>query len=105
MTSETEARRSVAMTGAPLQPLDALDLGGLAGQRDLGAEAGKFLHMHEAVFEDRLGDVRDAGRARHQRHELRLQVGREAREGIGDDIDRLDAGAIAHDAHAVVRSA
>ena len=40
----------------------------------------------------------------HQRHELRLQVGREAREGIGDDIDRLDAAAVALDADAVVRS-
>lgn len=58
--------------------------------------------MHETVFEDGLGDMRDAGRTGHQRHELRLQVGREAREGIGDDIDRSDAGAVALDAHAVV---
>ena len=55
--------------------------------------------MHEAVFENRLGDSRDAARAGHQRHELRLEIGREAGEGGGRDIDRLDrAAGVAADA-------
>jgi hypothetical protein len=33
-------------------------------QVDAGAQAGKLLHMHEAVFENRLGDARGALGAR-----------------------------------------
>ena len=51
--------------------------------------------MHEAVLEDRLRDVRNAAGARHKAHELRLQVGREAGEGVCDHINRLDAAAVA----------
>ena len=54
MTSETEARRSVAITGAPFSAVDAVDRRRLAVERDVGAEAGQFLHVHEAVLEDRL---------------------------------------------------
>ena len=103
MTSDTEARRSVAMTGAPFSRGDALDDRRLAGKRDVGAEAGQLLHMHEAVLEDRLGDLRLAVRHGHQAHELRLQVGREARERLGRDVDRRDAVAVAPDADAAIR--
>ncbi|QTK79652.1 SDR family oxidoreductase [Agrobacterium tumefaciens] len=77
----------------------------MAGERNLGTKTGEFLHMHETVLENRLRNVRDALRARHQRHELRLQVGREAGEGLGDDVDRLDAIAISHDPKAGFRLA
>lgn len=46
--------------------------------------------MHEAVLEDRLGNVR-ALRARHQRHQLRLKVGREARKRRGRHGDGAEA--------------
>ena len=55
----------------------------------MGAEAGELLHVHEAVLEDRLADARGALGPRHQGHELRLQVGREARERVGRDVDGL----------------
>ena len=105
MTSETEARRSVAITGAPLQALDAADHGRVAVELDMRAEAGELLHVHETVLEDGLLDARDAFRARHQRHELRLQVGREPRERRRRDVDRADAGAIALHAHASIVAA
>ncbi len=89
MTSDTEARRSVAITGAPLSALDAFDGGALAIELDARAEPRQFLHMHEAVLEHRLDDVRGAARARHQRHELGLQVGREFRKRRGRHFDRL----------------
>ena len=38
MISETDARRSVAMTSAPCQPLDAGDDGGVALEIDAGAK-------------------------------------------------------------------
>ena len=100
MTSETEARRSVAITGAPLSAVDALDGRAFAVELDVRAEPRQLLHVHEAVLEDRLGDVRRALRPRHQRHELRLQVGREAGERRGRDLDRRDARAVARDPHA-----
>ena len=43
-----------------LQALDALDGRGLAVEMDAGAEPRQFLHMHEAVFENRFGDARGA---------------------------------------------
>src|ERR1700739_1617351 len=52
-----------------LEPLDALDGRGLAGEGDGGAEPRQLLHVHEAVLENGLGDARGAARARHQRHE------------------------------------
>ena len=64
----------------------------------MGAEPGQLLHVHEAVFEDRLGDPRSALGLGHQGHELRLQIGRKAGEGRGLDIDRRNARAVA--AHA-----
>ena len=82
MTRQTEARRSVAMTGAPFSCLTPLTVARVAVQVDVGAEAGQLLHVHEAVLEDRLADHAGALGARHQRHELRLQVGREAGERL-----------------------
>src|SRR3546814_2146709 len=55
----------------------------------LGAQAHQFLHVHEAVLEDRLVDDADAfGDAVHG-HELRLHVGGETRMRRGDDVHRL----------------
>ena len=84
-----------------LQHRHALDDRAVAFEPDMGAETRQFLHVHEAVFENRLGDARDALRLGHQRHELRLKIGREAGEGGGDDVDRPDRLAIAGDANAV----
>ena len=95
MTSDTEARRSVAITWAPFSRANAGDGRHLAVEMDVGAEAGELLHVHEAVLEDRLADVRGAVGAADQRHELGLQVGREAGERLGLDIDRLQAVAVA----------
>src|SRR5690606_244073 len=67
--------------GSALQPLHALHDRGLAVEGDVGTKAGELLHVHEAVLENRLGDARLALRPGHQRHELGLQVGREAGEG------------------------
>src|ERR1700722_6309540 len=41
---------------------NALDGGGLAVETNPRAEPRQFLHMHEAIFENRLGDVRGARR-------------------------------------------
>jgi hypothetical protein len=40
--------------------------------------------------------------ARHQRHELRLQIGREAGERRGRNLDRIDAGTVTRDANALI---
>ena len=101
MTRETEALRSVAMTGAPFETGDALDDRGVVFEPDAGAEPGQFLHMHESVLEDRLLDARSPLGARHQGHELGLQIGRKAGERIGRHVDRFDARAVASDAHAL----
>ncbi len=58
--------------------------------------------MHEAVLEDRLGDAGDAIGARHQRHELRLKIGRKVREGRRADIDGRKPRAVANDAQSRV---
>src|SRR3546814_2142163 len=63
--------------------------GAVAFDVDLGAQAHQFLHVHEAVLEDRLVDDADAfGDAVHG-HELRLHVGGETRMRRGDDVHRL----------------
>src|SRR5206468_1084451 len=68
---------------------------------DVGAHAHQLLRVQEAVLEDRLGDRAGAGGARHEGHELRLEVGREA--GIGHGL-RVDGGelAVALDANAAL---
>src|SRR2546422_3547480 len=52
---------------------------GIALDRDIGAQALELQGVHEAVFENGLGDERGAIRHRGERHELRLHVGGEAR--------------------------
>jgi hypothetical protein len=58
--------------------------------------------MHEAVLEDGLADDALALGQGHQGHELRLQVGGEARIDAGLDVHRLQPRAIAADDDAVV---
>ena len=79
-TSDTEARRSVAMTGAPLSRSTPAHQRRGAVDVDPRAHAGQFRHVHEAVLEDPLGDHRRPVGHAHQRHELGLQVGRETGE-------------------------
>src|SRR5882762_11918613 len=81
--------------GRAAQLVDALDGGGLAIEMNLRAEPRQFLHVHEAIFEDRLGDARRALSAGHQRHQLGLQVGRKARKRCGRNRHRHDPGAVA----------
>src|ERR1700680_1668515 len=65
-------------------------------------EARELLDVHEAVLEYGLGDLRRALGARHQRHELSLEIGGEAGKRRGGDLDGCYAGAIAADADAFV---
>ncbi len=103
ITSETEARRSVAITGAPFSAGTPSTMALSPSSFIRAPKSGQFLDMHEAVLENRLGDARGAFGAGHQRHELRLKVGRESGEGRGGDIDRLDAVAVARNAQALRR--
>ncbi len=60
--------------------------------------------MHEAVLEDVFMDDALALGRRHQGHELRLQVGGEARIDLGRDVDRLQPlRRVATDDQAVLR--
>lgn len=72
-----------------LQPLDAAHHGLACMDGDVRAQARQFRRVHEAVLEDVLVDDAFALGRRHQRHELRLQVGGEARIDLGRDVDRL----------------
>ena len=73
------------------QPRHAAHQGRLVMDGDVGAHAHQLGHMHEAALEDRLGDHRRSLGAGHQRHHLRLQVGREAGIGLGHHIDAVQA--------------
>ena len=59
--------------------------------------------MHEAVLEHRLDDVRCALGLGHQRHELRLHVGRESGMLASRDIDAAQRGRTAQDQGRIVR--
>ncbi len=85
-----------------LEHVDTFDGRALAVELDAGAKPRQLLHVHEAVLEDGLGDAGGSLRPRHQRHQLRLQVGREAGERRGRHLDRLQALAVAGDAQAAV---
>src|SRR5262245_25696029 len=85
------------------QLIDAADERSVAVQRDVGPQPRQLLHMHEAVLEDGLANGRYAPRPGHQRHELSLEIGREARIGLRVDVYRIYGIAIAHDAHAARR--
>ena len=77
ITSDAEARRSVAITVAPDSCGTPCDDRRAAVDLDLRAQAHQLVDVHEAVLEDGLDDLRGAvGDAVH-RHELRLHVGRE----------------------------
>ena len=74
-TSEAEARRSVAITGAPLSCATPRTTAPCAVDADVRTQAQQLVHVHETVLEDRLVDHAHAvGDAVH-RHELRLHVG------------------------------
>ena len=85
-----------------VEALDAFDGRGLTIEMDVGAEPRQFLHVHETVLEDGLGDVRGSLGARHQRHQLRLQVGGKSGKRRGGDIDGINPGAVAGDADAFI---
>ena len=91
MISDTEARKSVAMTCAPRKPFHAGDEGGIAFEIDTRAEPRQLLHMHEAVLEDGLAHLAGAVGHAHQRDELRLKIGGEAGEGLGLHRHRAQA--------------
>ena len=93
---EAEARRSVAITVAPVSLRRPAHDRGAPLDDDVGAHALQLGHVHVAVLEDGLGQHRLPARARHQHHELRLHVGRETREGLGRDVDRLELALAAH---------
>ena len=86
-TSEALARRSQAITCAPVSSRRSGHDRLAALQPDVGAHARQFLGVHEAVFEDRFGDDGDPLGLRHQRHVLRLQIGGEAGMLLGGDVD------------------
>ena len=88
MTSDMEARRSVAMTGAPWRTSTPSTTSGIAIELYMGTEPDQFLHMHEPVFKNCFGDPRGAFGLGHQGHELGLQIRRKAGERRGGDIDR-----------------
>ena len=98
ITSLAEARRSVAITGAPTSASTPLHDRRVAFDGDIGAQPMQLLHVHEPVLEDRLGDAADAVGDAVERHELRLHVG--GKPGYGA-VRRLTArGALLHaDAH------
>ncbi len=75
MTRAALARKSLAMTGAPLKGLPPLTIALGPFDFDVRAKAGKFANVHEARFENSFGDDADARRQCEQRHHLRLGVG------------------------------
>ena len=84
-TSDTEALRSVAMTGAPVSPATPSNQCRGLVDIDIGAHPGQLRHMHEDA-KNRLGDHGGAFGNRHQDHELRLQIGR-AGIGLGHHVN------------------
>jgi hypothetical protein len=85
-----EARRSVAMTGAPVSPSTPWTIAERPRTSMLGAHAAQLGDVHVAVLEDRFLEVAFARRAAQHGHELRLHVGREAGVGRGRDGERLE---------------
>ena len=87
-----------------LELRDAFDGCAFAVEVDARAKPRQLADMHETVFKNRLGDVRGAVRPRHQRHELRLQIGRKFGKRRSRHIDRRQAVAhtVAGDANALI---
>ena len=73
----------------PPEPAGTVDcLGSPVQALDPGAHLHQLGHVLEAVLEDVLGDDAQALRLRHQRHVLRLEVGRKTRVNPGRQVDR-----------------
>ena len=68
---------------------------------DLRAHARQLGNMHKSLGVNLLGDHRVSLRKAEQRHELRLQVGRKSRVGLGGDLRWLEL-ALAGHAHGCV---
>ena len=76
----------------------------------LCAKARQFLHVHEAILENRFGNARRSLCHGHQAHELRLKIRRKTRIRICCNTDRLtltrrlqnNCVAIHHKTHAVL---
>ena len=54
---------------------------------DVGSHAQQFLHVHEAVFKNLLGNHGSSTCLGHQGHELGLQISRESRVWGGVNVD------------------
>ena len=89
--SEAPARRSPISTSAPWRRVGP-EIAGVAAVDDVGpgAHPVELREPLEAVLEDRLVDVRDAGRLGQQHRRRRLEVRREARIRRGLDVARLE---------------
>src|SRR5437870_7575456 len=60
--------------GSAAQRFAALDDGARTFDFNVSAQTGQFTDMHEAGFEDTLGDDADAGSDRHEGHHLGLRI-------------------------------
>src|SRR5207253_3615715 len=83
-----------------LKPLDARHYGRISFYMDMCAHSSKFRYMHETVLEDRFANARCTVRRRHQRHILRLQIGRKSRIGGGGHVDSSRARPLSADPYA-----
>ena len=83
MTSDTEARKSVAMTCAPRKPLTPVT-SAVSPLRSILAPSRASSCTCMKRFSKMVSRTSDVPLAVHiRRHELRLQIGGEAREGLG----------------------
>ena len=102
MTSETEARRSVAITGAPRSRSTPSTIA-VSPSSWIWAPSRASSCTCMNRFSKIVSVMRDVpSRACHQRHELRLQIGRETGEGRSLDVDGVDPGAVPLHPHAAV---
>src|SRR5262249_43290368 len=85
-----------------LEAIDALNRCGLTVKLNARAKARKLLHMHEAVFEDRLRDTGRPFGSRHQCHQLRLQIGGKSRKWRSGHLDWRKPPSIPHNPNSFV---
>ena len=64
---------------------------------NVGAELGEFADQAVAGVVDALSEVAGARRLGGQSHQRGLQVGGEARVGVGDDVDRVQRAEALHE--------
>ena len=88
-TSAAEARRSLAMTGAPKSFSTPVNHRGRAFDLHLRAHAFQFREMHVALRKNIFRDDADAFGGGKQRAHLRLHVGRKTGIRFGRDLERL----------------